>query len=96
MRPKFVKVVTAGELQELQQQTLLLSPKDGKANSPKSIKKSIRIATPKVWLWGRLKSEENETAEQLSALQQQFNILPLSQFGKPNDKAQLPIISCKN
>ena len=43
------------------------------------------MSTNKVWLWGRLRIAEGEDKDPVLALEQQFQLAPLSQLGKANE-----------
>ncbi|UNK48553.1 DUF1214 domain-containing protein [Lysobacter sp. S4-A87] len=44
--------------------------------------KRLDVSTNKVWLWGRLRIAQGEPVEPVLALQKQFELVPLSAFGK--------------
>ena len=58
----------------------------------------LDVSTDKVWLWGRLRFSQGEDAAPVLALQKQFRLTPVSQFGKtdrptpPQSLAPLPNI----
>ena len=64
-----------------------LVPAGWKGELPAGVKR-LDVGTNKIWLWGRLRLSPGEDKDSVLALQKQFRLVPLSQFGVPDAKAQ--------
>ena len=64
-----------------------LVPPGWKGELPAGVKR-LDITTEKIWLWGRLRLTQGEAVAPVLALEKEFRLTPLSQFGKADAKPQ--------
>lgn len=63
-----------------------LVPPGWKGNLPKDVSR-LDISTDKVWLWGRMRVSAGDDMDAIHALQDSFDLRPLSAMGQANWKA---------
>ena len=64
-----------------------LVPPGWEGELPADVKR-LKVGTTKIWLWGRLRLSPGEDKDSVLALQKQFRLAPLSQFGLADPKPQ--------
>jgi len=69
-----------------------LVPPGWSGNLPAGVTR-LDVTTEKVWLWGRLRLTQGEDKAPVLALQKQFHLTRLSQFGRPDAKPKAGTLS---